>query len=88
MRVSRRALLLSAGAAAAGSAFARRRSFADAGVTEIRLAATPAVVNLTGNGYPGTAVWAYDGTNPGPEHHPGGMRAGRCTGCATRCCSP
>ena len=26
-----------------------------------------AVVNLTGDGHPDTAVWAYDGTVPGPE---------------------
>jgi FtsP/CotA-like multicopper oxidase with cupredoxin domain len=67
MRVSRRALIVGAGAAALGSAAPLRRSFADLGIKEYRLAAKQAVVNLTGDGHPDTAVWAYDGTVPGPE---------------------
>ena len=49
MKVSRRALVLGAGAATLGSAFPSRWSFADVGVREIRLTAKPAAVNLTGN---------------------------------------
>src|SRR5215208_1968348 len=67
MRVSRRALMLSAGAVAMGSAAPFRRSFADSGIEGYQLAAKMATVNLTGDGYPDTAVWAYDGTVPGPE---------------------
>ena len=37
-----------------GSATPLRRSFADAAIKEYRLAAKPAVVNLTGEGHPGT----------------------------------
>jgi FtsP/CotA-like multicopper oxidase with cupredoxin domain len=44
-----------------------RRSFAELEIKEHRLAAKLAVVNLTANGRPDTAVWAYDGTVPGPE---------------------
>src|SRR6516162_3529684 len=66
MRISRRALMVGAGAAALGSAAPLHRSFADSEIKELRLAAKLAVVNLTGNGYPDTAVWAYDGTVPGP----------------------
>ncbi|HKM74041.1 MAG TPA: multicopper oxidase family protein [Stellaceae bacterium] len=67
MRVSRRALMLGAGASALGSVLPLRRSFADAQVKEIRLVAKSATVNLTGRGHPDTAVWAYDGAVPGPE---------------------
>jgi len=67
MRVSRRALMLSASAAALGSVVPMSRSFAESEIKEYRLAAKLAVVNLTGNDHPDTAVWAYDGTVPGPE---------------------
>jgi FtsP/CotA-like multicopper oxidase with cupredoxin domain len=67
MRVSRRALLVGAGAAALGSIAPLRRSFADLQIKEYRLTAKPATVNLSGNGYPDTAVWSYDGAVPGPE---------------------
>jgi FtsP/CotA-like multicopper oxidase with cupredoxin domain len=67
MRVSRRALMRSAGAAALGSVVPLRRSFAEPDIKEYRLAAKTATVNLTGDGHPDTAVWAYDGTVPGPE---------------------
>src|SRR5260370_23966234 len=66
MRVSRRALMLSAGAAAIGSGFGTRLSIAGSDPEELRLTAKPAVANLTGSGYPDTAVWAYDGAVPGP----------------------
>ena len=66
MRISRRALMLSAGAAAIGSGFGSHRSFSDSEAEERRLTAKPAVANLTGSGHPDTAVWAYDGTVPGP----------------------
>jgi FtsP/CotA-like multicopper oxidase with cupredoxin domain len=66
MRVSRRALVLGAGAATLGSAFVSQRSRADDELKEIRLAAKPAVAKLIGDGHPDTAVWAYDGIVPGP----------------------
>src|SRR5712691_7737622 len=65
MRVSRRALLTGAGGIALRSVL--RPSFANTEITEYRLTATPGVANLPGGGYPNTAVWAYDGTVPGPE---------------------
>ncbi len=67
MRVSRRALMRGAAAAALGSAIPLKRGFADDGAKEYRLTAQPAVVNLSGDGYPDTAVWSYNGTVPGPE---------------------
>ena len=69
MSVSRRGLMVGAGAAALGSVLPARRSFAETGIKEFRLTAKPAVVNLTGDLYPNTAVWAYDGLVPGPELH-------------------
>jgi FtsP/CotA-like multicopper oxidase with cupredoxin domain len=68
MNVSRRALMVGAGAAAWGFALPLRRSFAEPEINEYRLTTKQAVVNLTGDGHPDTAVWAYDGTVPGPEH--------------------
>jgi FtsP/CotA-like multicopper oxidase with cupredoxin domain len=68
MRVSRRALLMGAGAAVAvGTTLPLRRSVAEPETKEYRLTAQPATVNLTGDGCPDTAVWAYEGTVPGPE---------------------
>src|SRR5258707_849683 len=67
MRVSRRALLLGAGAAGFGSGLPLRQGLADAEIKEYRLSAKPGVVNLTGSRHPDTAVWAYDGRVPGPE---------------------
>jgi len=67
MSVSRRALIAGAGAAAWGFALPLRRSFAESEIKEYRLTTKQAVVNLTGDGHPDTAVWAYDGTVPGPE---------------------
>src|SRR5215472_16273428 len=67
VRVSRRALILSAGAAGLARALLLRRSYAEPATKEYRLAAKSATVNLTGKGYPDTAVWAYEGTVPGPE---------------------
>src|SRR5215472_14226123 len=67
VRVSRRALILSAGAAGLARALLLRRSYAEPATKEYRLAAKSATVNLTGDGYPDTAVWAYEGTVPGPE---------------------
>ena len=67
MRVSRRALMVGAGAAAWGLALPLRRSFAETEIKEYRLTAKPAVVNLTGDGHPDTAVWTYEGTVPGLE---------------------
>jgi FtsP/CotA-like multicopper oxidase with cupredoxin domain len=59
--------MLSAGAAAFGSALPFRRSFGHPDLDEHRLTAKPATVNLTGSGYTDTTVWAYEGTVPGPE---------------------
>ena len=67
MNVSRRALILSAGAGALGTALPFRRSFSDPKIKEYRLNAEANTVNLTGHGHPDTAVWAYNGTVPGPE---------------------
>jgi len=67
MRVSRRALLTGAGGIALGSVLPSHPSFANTEIKEYCLTATPGVANLTGDGYPNTAVWAYDGTVPGPE---------------------
>jgi FtsP/CotA-like multicopper oxidase with cupredoxin domain len=67
MNVSRRALMVGAGAAAWGVALSLRRSFAAPEIKEYRLTTKQAVVNPTGDGHPDTAVWAYDGTVPGPE---------------------
>ena len=67
MRVSRRALLSRAGAAALGSMLPLRRGFTADNTKEYRLTAKPALVNLTGDHYPNTAVWSYDGSVPGPE---------------------
>ena len=67
MNVSRRALMTGAGAAAWGLALPLRRSFAEPEIKEYRLTAKQVVVKLTGDGPPYTAVWAYDGTVPGPE---------------------
>src|SRR4029077_20428723 len=67
MRVSRRALIAGAGAAALGSMCPLRRSFAGSEIREYGLIAKLAVVNLAGNGHPDTAVWAYDGAVPGTE---------------------
>lgn len=67
MRVSRRALVVGAGAAGLAATLPFRRSSAASEIKEYRLAARTATVNLTGEGNPDTAVWAYDGTVPGPE---------------------
>jgi FtsP/CotA-like multicopper oxidase with cupredoxin domain len=67
MRVSRRALILGAGAVGFAEALPVRHIYANPGIKEYNLAARPATVNLTGKSYPDTAVWAYDGTVPGPE---------------------
>jgi FtsP/CotA-like multicopper oxidase with cupredoxin domain len=67
MRVSRRALLVSAGAGAWGVTLPFRRSFAGPELKEYRLTAEPNTVNLTGDGHPDTSVWAYNATVPGPE---------------------
>src|SRR5215831_8078064 len=67
VRVSRRGLILRAGAAGLARALPLRRSYAEPATKEYRLAAKSATVNLTGDGYPDTAVWAYEGTVPGPE---------------------
>jgi FtsP/CotA-like multicopper oxidase with cupredoxin domain len=66
MRVSRRALILGAGAAGLARTFSLRRGFAATETREYLLAARAATVNLTGDGYPDTAVWAYEGSVPGP----------------------
>jgi len=67
VRVSRRGLILSAGVAGLARALPLRRSYAEPATRDYRLAAKSATVNLTGDGYPDTAVWAYEGTVPGPE---------------------
>jgi FtsP/CotA-like multicopper oxidase with cupredoxin domain len=67
MRISRRALVLSTGAASLAATLPLRRSFEETEIKEFRLTPKPAIVNLTGNRYPDTAVWCYDGSVPGPE---------------------
>ena len=67
MRVSRRALMLGPGAAGLAWALPLRRSHAEPASKEYRIAAKSATVNLTGDGYPDTDVWAYEGIVPGPE---------------------
>jgi len=66
MRLSRRTLLLGAGAAALGPIPMRRGNTGDE-IQELRLTAKPAVANLVGGGSPNTAVRAYNGTIPGTE---------------------
>jgi FtsP/CotA-like multicopper oxidase with cupredoxin domain len=61
---SRRGAMRLIGAAAAASALPLR---AGAGAAERVLRAAPAKVNLVGDAYPATSVWAYEGTIPGPE---------------------
>src|SRR5437762_4222610 len=67
MRVSRRALIVGAGATGLATALPFRRSYAEPATKEYRIAAQAATVNLTGKGHPDTAVWAYESTVPGPE---------------------
>ena len=67
MKASRRALILGAGAVGIAGAFPLRRGVAKDDAKEYRLAARTATVNLTGDGYPDTDVWAYEGAAPGPE---------------------
>src|SRR6266446_9403245 len=71
MRVSRRALVLGAGAAGLGATLPSRRSLAGSDIKEYRLTTKAATVNMTGEGHPDTAVWAYGGTVPGPEFRVG-----------------
>jgi FtsP/CotA-like multicopper oxidase with cupredoxin domain len=62
--LSRRTLLLAGAAAALTAAIDPR--LASAAAREVRLAPSPAQATLAGNDNPQTAVWAYDGTVPGP----------------------
>jgi FtsP/CotA-like multicopper oxidase with cupredoxin domain len=57
---------LGAGIAGLGATLPFRRSLAGSDIKEYRLTATAAAVNLTSEGHPDTAVWAYNET-PGPE---------------------
>src|SRR5438309_11588242 len=67
MRVSRRALVVGAGAAGFATVLPLRRRHAEPATKEYRIAAKSATVNLTGDGHPDTAVWTYEGTVPGLE---------------------
>jgi FtsP/CotA-like multicopper oxidase with cupredoxin domain len=67
MNVSRRALIVGAGAATWELALPLRRGFAEPEIKEYRLTTKQTAVNLSGDGHPDTAVWAYNGTVPGPE---------------------
>jgi FtsP/CotA-like multicopper oxidase with cupredoxin domain len=62
--MTRRALLMGA---AAASLLPGRSHAASSGVREFRLAPRAARVRLVGGGHPETAVWAYNGSVPGPE---------------------
>jgi hypothetical protein len=73
MNVSRRTLMVGAGAAAWGFALPLRRSFAEPEIKEYRLTTKQAVVNLTGDGHPDTAVWAY--AAPCPARNSGSAKA-------------
>ena len=59
--------MLGASAAGLARALPLRQSYAEPASKEYRLAARTATVNLTGGGTMDTAVWAYEGTVPGPE---------------------
>ncbi len=59
--------LVRAPAAGAATALLPGRPARSGEVREFRLAAAPARIPLVGPGYPETAVWAFDGTVPGPE---------------------
>src|SRR5580700_7026782 len=67
MKVSRRALVVGAGAAGLRATLPFRSSVAASEIKEYRLAAKPALANLAGEGHPNTPVWAYNKTVPGPE---------------------
>jgi FtsP/CotA-like multicopper oxidase with cupredoxin domain len=58
---------VSAGAAGLAAALPPRRSYTNPAGNKYRLTTKMATVNLTGDGYPDTAVWAYDGSVPGPQ---------------------
>ncbi len=64
--VSRRSLLASGLAAAAGAALPWRASRSEAG-GQLRLTPRPGVARLFGAGGPQTQVWCYNGAVPGPE---------------------
>ncbi|OJU04838.1 MAG: copper oxidase [Rhizobiales bacterium 65-79] len=64
-KVSRRRFLQAAAAAAAAAAM-RPLSLRASGIDEHRIKAAPNHALLTGDGDPGTAVWTYNGTVPGP----------------------
>lgn len=68
MRVFRRALISSAGAAGLAAALPPRRGYANPTGKAYRLAAKTATVNLTGDGHPDTA------DVPSPRHRSPGDR--------------
>src|SRR5258708_22451728 len=63
MKLSRRSLLVGAGALA----LAPHGLLASDGVRTFRLSAKPGSADLIGANHPSTPVWAYNGTVPGPE---------------------
>ena len=68
VELSRRALLVTGGCAAAGLAFKPVRPRAAPPTTiEYQLTAAPGQSALLGPGHPETAVWSYNGQTPGPE---------------------
>ena len=76
MKVSRRALILGAGAVGLAAALPLRRSYADPANEEYRLTAKPATVNLTGNG---TRIpLSGPMTAPCPARNCGSAEASRC----------
>jgi hypothetical protein len=65
---------MGAGTVAGGLALPLRRSFAEPEIKEYRLTTKQAVVNLTGDGHPDTAVWALL-TAPCPARNSGSAKA-------------
>ena len=59
--------MLGAGAAGLAQAFPLRSSYAEVSTKRYRLTLKSATVNLIGDSQRHTAVWAYNGSIPGPE---------------------
>jgi FtsP/CotA-like multicopper oxidase with cupredoxin domain len=67
VELTRRSLLYAAGSLGLAAMLPRRGLASAPPSKEFRLTAQPAQVPLVGGAHPETAVWAYNGTVPGPE---------------------